>query len=309
MIVIKKFRLIIRFVKIVIVSFFLFNIDLKSDCLKCHSNLIKDSLLISPHFLLNCEDCYTGFEKFPHPSNILKSSCFSCHPDVVKSFEKSVHFNKLRCFECHGKHRSISFKIYGGKILIQEKCSSCHQKEGEEYKESIHFLGVKKGVKDAPTCIDCHYEHEILSPLSSLSPVFPKKIPETCAKCHENTRITTLYGIPPKRFSTYKQSYHGIFLYKGELYTANCVSCHEYHRILPSSDPRSSVNPSNLTITCGKCHKGKKWKLEESKIHVEAKKEVSFGVYLVRIFYICFISFLGFMFLLHIILDLRRRRK
>ncbi len=134
MIVIKKLRLITGFVRIVTVSLFLFNVNLKSDCLKCHSNLIKDSLLISPHLLLNCKDCHIDFEKFPHPS-FPKSSCLSCHPDVVKNFEKSVHFNKLECFDCHGKHRSISFKIYGGKILIEEKCSSCHQKEGEEYEE------------------------------------------------------------------------------------------------------------------------------------------------------------------------------
>lgn len=294
---------------VIIGLLFVFNLNLESDCLKCHSNLIKDSLLISPHLLLNCNDCHIGFEKFPHPHNIEKSSCSSCHPDVVINFEKSVHFNKLNCFECHGKHKTISFNTYGGKILIQEKCSNCHQKEGEEYKESIHFEGVKKGIKDAPTCIDCHYEHKILSPVLPESPVSPQKIPETCAKCHENTRITSLYGIPPRRFATYKQSYHGIFLYKGELHAANCISCHEYHRILPSSNPKSSINPANLSITCGKCHKGKEWKLKDGKIHVEAKKEVSFGVYAVRVFYICFISFLGFMFLLHIILDLRRRRK
>ncbi|MEO0232955.1 MAG: hypothetical protein ABIM83_04180 [candidate division WOR-3 bacterium] len=309
MIAIKKLRWITKFVKIATINLFIFNLNLYGDCLKCHSNLIKDSLSISPHLLLNCNDCHSEFEKVPHPLKIEKSSCSSCHPEVVMNFEKSVHFNKLKCFECHGKHKTISFKVYGGKILVQEKCSSCHKKEGEEYKGSIHFEGIKKGIKDAPTCIDCHYEHKILSPLSPESPVSPKKIPETCAKCHENTRITSLYGIPPRRFSTYKKSYHGIFLYKGELHTANCISCHEYHKILPSSNPESSIHPANLTITCGKCHKDKEWKLKDVKIHVEAKKEVSFGVYVVRVFYICFISFLGFMFLLHIILDLRRRRK
>ena len=35
---------------------------------------------------------------------------------------------------------------------------------------------------------------------------------------------------------------------------AHCASCHGVHDILPSSDPRSSINPKNLPATCGKCH-------------------------------------------------------
>ncbi len=249
------------------------------------------------------------FEKFPHPDTSVKAFCQDCHPDIVINFEKSVHFGELECYECHGKHRTIPFKVYGSKIIIEEKCSSCHIKEGSDYEKSIHFHAVRKGIKDAPTCVDCHLEHKILSPLSPESPVYLLKIPETCAKCHENTKITSLYGVPPRRFSTYKKSYHGIFLYKGEVHAANCVSCHDYHKILPASDPESSINPANLVRTCAKCHKERDWKLTEGKIHVEAKKEVSPGVYAVRIFYISFIGFLTFMFLFHIILDLRRRRK
>jgi hypothetical protein len=307
LIVTRKLKLIIIFAKIVTVNLFLF-LNLNADCLNCHSKLIKDSLLNSPHLLLKCNECHINFEKFPHPDTI-KSFCESCHPEIVKNFEKSVHFKKLDCHECHGRHRVISFKVYGGKILIEEKCSSCHKKEGEDYRESIHFEAIRKGVKDAPTCIDCHFEHKILPHFSLESPVSPKKIPETCSKCHENPRITSLYGIPPRRFSTYKKSFHGIFLYKGEVRAANCVSCHEYHKILPSENPESSINPSNLKKTCGKCHGEREWKLTGGKIHVEAKKEVSIGVYAVRIFYIIFISFLGFIFLFHIFLDIRRRRK
>jgi hypothetical protein len=294
--------------KIVTISLFLTGI-LKAECEKCHSPSIKDSLSSSPHFILNCGECHPGFDKFPHPDTLVRAFCQACHPDIVKNFEKSVHFGELECYECHGKHRTVSFKIYGGKILIEEKCSFCHENEGKDYKESIHFTSLRKGIRDAPTCIDCHSEHKILSPLSPESPVYPLQIPETCAKCHENTRITSLYGVPPRRFSTYKESYHGIFLYKGEVHAANCVSCHEYHKILPSDNPKSSIHPANLVETCSKCHKGRDWKLTGGKIHVEAKKEVSPGVYAVRIFYIFFIGFLAFMFLFHIILDLRRRKK
>jgi hypothetical protein len=35
-----------------------------------------------------------------------------------------------------------------------------------------------------------------------------------------------------------------------------CASCHGVHDILPSSDPRSTINLTNLPQTCGKCHPG-----------------------------------------------------
>ena len=31
----------------------------------------------------------------------------------------------------------------------------------------------------------------------------------------------------------------------------NCASCHGFHKILPSSDPKSTVNTKNLGQTCG----------------------------------------------------------
>jgi hypothetical protein len=212
LIVTRKLKLIIIFAKIVTVNLFLF-LNLNADCLNCHSKLIKDSLLNSPHLLLKCNECHINFEKFPHPDTI-KSFCESCHPEIVKNFEKSVHFKKLDCHECHGRHRVISFKVYGGKILIEEKCSSCHEKEGEDYRESIHFEAIRKGVKDAPTCIDCHFEHKILPHFSLESPVSPKKIPETCSKCHENPRITSLYGIPPRDFPPIKKVFMEYFYIK-----------------------------------------------------------------------------------------------
>ena len=43
---------------------------------------------------------------------------------------------------------------------------------------------------------------------------------------------------------------------QGSVTAANCASCHGAHEILPSSDPRSMINPKNLEKTCGQCHPG-----------------------------------------------------
>jgi cytochrome b subunit of formate dehydrogenase len=52
---------------------------------------------------------------------------------------------------------------------------------------------------------------------------------------------------------------------------ANCASCHGVHNILPSSDPRSTVNPANLDVTCGQCHKGVTQKFTLNKVHVDTQ--------------------------------------
>ena len=36
--------------------------------------------------------------------------------------------------------------------------------------------------------------------------------------------------------------------------TATCVSCHTAHRILPHTDPASSIARANVTGTCTRCH-------------------------------------------------------
>src|SRR6185295_13783266 len=50
---------------------------------------------------------------------------------------------------------------------------------------------------------------------------------------------------------------------------ANCGSCHGYHKILPSSDPASTIHQSHLVETCGKCHRGANEKFSLSKVHVD----------------------------------------
>src|SRR5205085_1494212 len=69
---------------------------------------------------------------------------------------------------------------------------------------------------------------------------------------------------------TFFDSYHGLAAQYGSTLAANCGSCHGYHKILPSSDSRSTINPSHLVETCGKCHPGTTTRFALSKIHVDA---------------------------------------
>jgi len=63
---------------------------------------------------------------------------------------------------------------------------------------------------------------------------------------------------------------------------ANCASCHGAHSILPSSDPRSSINRANLARTCGQCHPGVTDKFVSAKVHVDAPLSADVGSKAVR---------------------------
>jgi uncharacterized protein with PIN domain len=53
----------------------------------------------------------------------------------------------------------------------------------------------------------------------------------------------------------YAESIHGEgLLKKGLIVTATCATCHTPHRILPHTDPRSSIARGNIAATCTQCH-------------------------------------------------------
>ena len=269
-------------------------------------------------------------------NNIIKL-CVKCHEDeklmakyeqlpqpvVFKAFEKSVHGMAVEehgllvapsCIECHGAHEmrpADDPKSPVNKVNIAHTCAKCHPGIDEVYQRSIHGVTLSKGILDSPTCTDCHGEHDITAVRDPSGRVSPKNIPKTCSACHAEEKIVKKYGLLPVAYDTYKDSFHGIAHKFGEIVVADCASCHGYHDILPSSDPRSSINPKNIPHTCGKCHKGASENFAKGKVHIEATKESSLGVYIVRKFYTWFIGILAILFVAYILLDVlgRRRRR
>lgn len=199
-------------------------------------------------------------------------SCFHCHSREVSDFQKSVHFNSIKCTNCHGGEVnaggqvvsiSVMYKNFSGvptRTNITSLCSKCHGEATRLYKESIHWKELEKGVAIAATCTDCHGAHEILPSNNPNSPANPENVPLLCAKCHENqTKMSAwYYGIKTDRFDTYKKSYHyKAYISSGKV-LATCSDCHENHDTRPASDPKSATNQMNLPTTCGKtnCHPG-----------------------------------------------------
>jgi len=265
-----------------------------ADCYLCHNTIALEhkesihglSLTEGINEAAQCWNCHGSHEIYPvkdvkskvYPSNLV-ATCGKCHDDPAfikkysstnnqpgKMYSNSVHGklvmagsnNAPTCITCHGKH-DIKNRIQPGSkitsINLPNTCEKCHVKIAEEYKKSIHWIAVKKGIRSAPSCNDCHSEHSIqaINTVNKRDEV--KKIQDnTCLQCHQNLILSQRYGIENGNVNRYEDSYHGLAVSRGDKRAAMCVDCHNVHNILPKDNAGSSINKNNIVNTCKKCH-------------------------------------------------------
>jgi hypothetical protein len=155
---------------------------------------------------------------------------------------------------------------------VPATCAKCHERVEQEFTQSIHGQAIAHGNWQAPVCTDCHGIHSIrahLDPNSAVSAVNLARV--TCARCHEGVRLAQEFGVEGRRTTTYLSSYHGLASKLGSQLVANCASCHGVHNILPSTDPRSTINRANLIATCGQCHPRVTDKFVLTKVHYRVR--------------------------------------
>jgi cytochrome b subunit of formate dehydrogenase len=250
-------------------------------CTDCHGAhaISKTTLSTSPVYFRNiaatCTRCHGSKEVIEQGGIAI--------PGAARMYEKSIHnraivekgLNKsASCVDCHGAHDlkdrlDPSSPIY--RTNIPETCGKCHYGVLTIFRESVHGVAFYRGVPDAPGCTDCHGEHEIRQAEDPRSPVSFMAISEkTCPSCHAAEKLASRYGVEISRVKGYRDSFHGLSQRLGDRRVANCSSCHGVHEIFPSSDPRSTVNPKNLPVTCGKCHPGATANFAKGSIHTGA---------------------------------------
>ena len=252
----------------------------KQACASCHDQPAKIAGTV--HADLGCGTCHTDHEKYPH-KKVEKPKCADCHEEIVAQHGLSVHGQELKkgnagapeCSTCHGGVHEIkstrSAEFHQG---VPETCGMCHTDVATQFKASVHGKALASGIKEAPICNDCHGEHNIQRITSSQSPVNAANIRETCASCHADVRLNRKFNLPADRISTFEASFHGLSAKAGSQTAANCASCHGIHNILPSDDPKSTVNAKNLAKTCGKCHPGTSGRYVIGPVHiVEGRSE------------------------------------
>jgi cytochrome b subunit of formate dehydrogenase len=281
----------------------------------------------------NCQDCHGGEHeilaaddpKSPVNHSNIPATCGRCHgqkflmesngesAQAFISYQESVHGRAVEkgskkaavCTDCHGAHEILPASdnkspIY--KSSVPGTCGKCHTDIETTFNQSIHGQAIARGNQLAPVCTDCHGIHSIKSHVDPISPASEKNLSrDTCAPCHEGVRLSQEFGVPGNRVSSYFDSYHGLASEGGSVVAANCSSCHGVHDILPSSDPRSTINRAHLGATCGKCHDGVTQKFTLTKVHMDqgVSKDIgSIAVRWVRWFYLALIfAVIGAMFL------------
>lgn len=228
-------------------------------CVTCHGT----------HHILGPDDPRSPI----YPLNVAKL-CGSCHANpriigtyftspadaqartAVKQYYKTVHGTAMTkaglvvsatCNDCHGAHLILppdSPQSTINRAHIAQTCGKCHVGVLETFSQSVHGKALLTGAKTAtghgaPVCIDCHPAHEIVS---ASDPTWFRSVVHECGSCHE------------RLYKTYFETYHGQVTELGFGLTAKCSDCHTAHDILPPTDPRSSVYPTNLVKTCSRCH-------------------------------------------------------
>jgi formate dehydrogenase gamma subunit len=317
-------------------------------CGQCHTE-VSEKYQLSNHFIAfkdseaSAPDCI-----YCHKTNITESSgksktelktaqeklCLSCHLDdpeirkrtaqsagFIQAYDNSVHGKSLHngngdaaaCVDCHKAHdviKAVETSSSVNRMNISTTCGTCHADIAKEFNESIHGQAVIRGNTDSPTCTYCHGEHNILDHLDPNAPVaFQNVSLQLCSPCHESVRLSERYGLAANRYSTFKDSYHGLALRGGSATVANCGSCHGVHNIKPSSDPTSMIHKDNLITTCGSCHPGANDVFTTGTVHVTLDKEEEPILYWISYIYIVLIvSIIGGM-LFHNIIDLYRKSK
>jgi len=224
----------------------------------------------SVHAKLACIDCHQGIKELIHDTPLPSPNCITCHETnathvlAASQYANSIHgvshsmgaSGAASCWDCHGSHGILPVKDDSSpvfKLNLPRTCAKCHSNEGitkeyqmkfpeaaAHYMDSIHGQKLmKQGLLVAPSCNDCHGDHEIKRAVDRDSPVNKANVAKTCGKCH--------YKIE----ETYMKSVHGQLLAKGEKLGPVCTDCHTAHEVeLPSSGHFKMASDQR----CGKCH-------------------------------------------------------
>jgi formate dehydrogenase gamma subunit len=263
---------------------------LPDTCRRCHENLdlVKKYYQLSATFVRVYQVSVHGGAA-PLGATVA-ATCEDCHASTGPDGKRTAHL-------ILGPSSTESSIYY---FNIPNTCGHCHDTIVKDYWEGIHGQLVARGEVGAPVCTRCHGEHGIFRVTDPRSPVSPAQVAvKTCSPCHDSVVLSQRYGLPVGRLNTYAGSYHGLQAKAGDTLVANCASCHGAHRVLPSSNPNSSIYPANLQGTCGKCHPGISPQIARTPIH-QTRTGITIGwARFFTVFYMVLIAVTISLMLLH----------
>ncbi len=202
------------------------------------------------------------------PRKAIAQLCASCHGnldfmrrynpqarvDQYTEYLTSVHGQKMQagdartatCTDCHAAHGIRAVKDPTSPVYatnVAPTCGRCHSNKDlmtgygivtnqeELYTKSVHGEAlIKKRDLAAPTCNSCHGNH-------GARPPGVDSVANVCGQCHA------------MQWDLFNQSPHKQPFAEGNLLA--CVTCHEHHGIMRTSDAMLGVGDDS---TCVNCH-------------------------------------------------------
>ena len=221
-----------RFLLFLLIIFLGTNLNLvmgqsDEDCMMCHEDMELEGMLNGRMVSMFVDTMV--FETSVHHSN----SCISCHSDAAD--EGFPHPEELK----------------------PVNCGSCHTQQMEDNGRGIHGQALLMNDPNAPSCKECHGNHDILHYSDPNSRTYKMNIPFLCGRCHrEGEVVARIYDVSEHNIvENYTQGIHGQGLFEaGLIVTATCNDCHGNHLVLPHTSPNSSISSNRIAGTCMVCH-------------------------------------------------------
>ncbi|MBY0497555.1 MAG: cytochrome c3 family protein [Cyanobacteria bacterium] len=253
-----------------------------------------------------------------HASNV-PAQCGTCHQGALTTYREGIHGTELAqnnlsaatCTNCHTAHnvaRPDRESSTVAPVRVATTCAACHREAGAQYSGSVHATATARRAPHGGTCVDCHGGHAIRTAAEASSPAAVLQVAgATCGTCHGSVRLTEMHRLPASIVTDFRGSFHGLAGALGDRRVANCASCHGYHEVRPSWDPRSRIATANLPATCGQCHAGAGPGFARGGIHHLPQTPGHRLVDLTRLMYrMMIVSIIGLM-VLHNAIDFSRR--
>lgn len=222
-----------------------------------------------------------------------KSGCTVCHgdPNLLKAGDttrsifvnedtlaRSAHKDAL----CTGCHIDFAYKtphqnVRAGndwRTVASLACKNCHDRPFNEINTGAHSPAGKPGQTpealvaerkakgkpaEVPVCGGCHGGHDIqylnVALYEETQDATRLAAARVGAQAIHNTGLAMCGGCHIEEADRYDDYYHGAAYRRGAPDAPACWDCHGAHQMLPTSNRLSPVNPSQLTQTCGRCHK------------------------------------------------------
>jgi len=197
----------------------------------------------------------------------IASLCASCHSnldymrrynpqarvDQYAEFVTSVHGKRYLagdktvavCTDCHGAHGIMAVKNPNSRVYptnVANTCATCHadtakmasygipSNQRELYGKSVHGEALMKNRDlSAPTCNDCHGNH-------GATPPGVDSVANVCGQCHAS------------QWDHFNQSPHKKAFDENQF--PACVTCHDHHDIVRTSDTMIGTEDAAICTTC-----------------------------------------------------------